>query len=54
MYKNVTLEPEGRNAWSRLLPLGILLLSTLLGSLTAAVHRPGNKRKLKKLKAGRR
>jgi len=46
--------PEGRNAWSRLLPLGILLLSTLLGSLTAAVHRPGNKRKLKKLKAGRR
>jgi hypothetical protein len=29
--------------------LGILLLSTLLGSLTAAVHRPENKRKLKKL-----
>lgn len=41
--------PEDRTAWSRLLPLGILLLSTMLGSLTAAVHRPGNKRKLKRL-----
>lgn len=40
---------EERNAMSRLLPIGVLLLSTLLGSLTAAVHRPGNKRKLKKL-----
>ena len=38
-----------RNAMSRLLPIGVLLLATLLGSLTAAVHRPQNKRKLKKL-----
>jgi len=41
--------PEGQIGWGGWLPLGILLLSTLLGSLTAAVHRPGNKRKLKKL-----
>ena len=44
---------EDRTAWSRLLPLGLLLLSTLLGSLTAAVHRPGNKRKLKRLRTGK-
>ena len=41
--------PDGQTGWGGWLPLGILLLSTLLGSLTAAVHRPGNKRKLKKL-----
>ena len=40
---------EDRTTLNRLLALGLLLISTLLGSLTAAVHRPGNKRKLKKL-----
>ena len=46
-------DAEEKTAWSRLLPLGLLLLSTLLGGFTAAVHRPGNKRKLKRLRTGK-
>ena len=37
------------NALTRLLPIGVLAVSCLSGSLTAALHRPSQKRKLKKL-----
>lgn len=37
------------NALTRMLPLGVLLVSCLSGSLTAALHRPSQKRQLKKL-----
>jgi|GEM_PF-1331926 len=40
---------EGAGAAQRLLPMGVLAVSCALGSLTAAFHRPNQKRKLKKL-----
>lgn len=45
---------ENQTALTRFAPLLTLLAATLLGSLTAAVHRPSGKRKMKKLMAGRR
>ena len=46
--------PDGEaTAVTRLAPVAVLLAATLLGSLTAAVHRPSGKRKMKKLMAGR-
>lgn len=40
---------EGRTALQRFLPLLVLLIAALLGSLTAALHRPSGKKQLKKL-----
>lgn len=45
---------ENQTALTRFAPMLALLAATLLGSLTAAVHRPSGKRKMKKLMAGRR
>ncbi len=47
--------PSGENqtALVRFAPTLTLLAATLLGSVTAAVHRPSGKRKMKKLMAGR-
>lgn len=42
--------PNGSaTVWQHLLPLGVLAAACLLGSLTAALHRPSQKRQLKKL-----
>ena len=47
--------PDGETtAVTRLAPVLALLAAILLGSLTAAVHRPSGKRKMKKLLSGRR
>ncbi len=43
-----------RGALHRFAPLLVLLIAAALGSLTAAAHRPSQKRKLKKLTAGKR
>lgn len=40
---------EGRTALHRFVPPLVLLASTLLGSLTAALHRPNPRRKIKKM-----
>lgn len=40
---------EGRTALHRFMPTLVLLISTILGSLTAALHRPSQKRRMKKL-----
>lgn len=36
----------------RLMPMGVLAIACVLGSLTAAIHRPNQKRQLKKLMRG--
>lgn len=43
---------EEAGVLQRLLPMGVLAVACVLGSLTAAFHRPNQKRRLKKLMRG--